>query len=342
MSGTIPPDAVRAAVACALGRPATHGEIRLRPAAAHQSNRLYDVYVKGEHLIAKEYLREEVPDAAQREYAALRHVESLHLAPEPVFFDPSVSPVVVYRYMEGEMWDRRVPTARELGDLAELWLRFHWLDSAGLWIARGSRGSWVDIVTVLRTRLEAYARWADHRSSQSRASARLCLEALERCVTAAAPLIRTEAPPLCFCRSDTRFANVITRSDGRLGLVDWEDSGLRDPAREVADLFTHPNQEDLLDVSAWQPFLSLYMKSRRDDVDFEQRLRGYLAIFPVFWLGILLADSMRRIADGEFDTWRINEMEPNARLRRYLARARAWPEPDPTVALAKLGDVEFF
>jgi hypothetical protein len=165
---------------------------------------------------------------------------------------------------------------------------------------------------------------------------------LERCVTAAAPLIRSHAPLLRFCRSDTRFANVIARSDGRIGLVDWEDSGLRDPPREVADLLMHPNQEDLLDIAAWQPFLSVYVESRRDDTDFERRLRGYLAIFPVFWLGILLADGMRRTADGDFGNWMINEMEPNARLRRYLARAQAWPDPDPTEALAKLGDVAFF
>ena len=118
------------------------------------------------------------------------------------------------------MWDRRIPSATELGDLAELWLRFHSFHTYGLWMARGSAGSWPDIVARLRTRLEAYARWADRRSSQSRLVARMCLEALERCVTAVAPLIRTEAPPLCFCRSDTRFANVIARPDGRLGLVD--------------------------------------------------------------------------------------------------------------------------
>ena len=119
-------------------------------------------------------------------------------------------------------------------------------------------------------------------------------------------------------------------------------SGLHDPAREVADLLLHPNQEDLLDFAAWQPFLSVYVESRRDDADFDQRLHGYLAVFPVFWLGILLGEGMRRIRGGDFDKWMINEMEPNARLRRYLARAQAWPEADPSVALAKLGDVAFF
>ncbi|MBV8714376.1 MAG: hypothetical protein JOZ65_04835 [Chloroflexi bacterium] len=135
---------------------------------------------------------------------------------------------------------------------------------------------------------------------------------------------------------------MIARPDGRIGLVDWEDSGLRDPAREVADLLMHPNQEDLVDWQAWQTFLSVYMAGRRHDRDFELRLQGCLAVFPVFWLGILLADGMRRSAGGDFDTWMINEMEPNTRLRRYLARAQAWPDPDPTAALSKLGDVAFF
>jgi hypothetical protein len=143
-------------------------------------------------------------------------------------------------------------------------------------------------------------------------------------------------------RPDARFANIIARPDGRLGLVDWEDSGLRDSAREIADLLMHPNQEDLLDWDAWQPFLTAYTRSRRGDPGFERRVQGCLGIFPVFWLGLLLADGMRRIADGNFDGWLINEMDPNARLRRYLARAQALPDPDPTVALLRLGDMRFF
>ena len=35
-------------------------------------------------------------------------------------------------------------------------------------------------------------------------------------------------------------------------------------------------------------------------------------------------------------------MEPNTRLRRYLAQARAWPDPDPAAALANLGGIAFF
>jgi hypothetical protein len=46
MSATFPSQTVRTAVACALGRPVLESEITLRPAAPHQSNRLYDVYCR--------------------------------------------------------------------------------------------------------------------------------------------------------------------------------------------------------------------------------------------------------------------------------------------------------
>jgi Phosphotransferase enzyme family len=326
VSNTCLPEAVRDAVARAIGRPAYDDEITRRPATAHQSNRLYDVHVQGQHLIAKEYLRADRPSAARHEHAALGRLQALHLAPEPLFFDPSAGTVVVYRYMEGEMWDRRVPSAAELGALAELWLQFHCLGTDGFWLATGQARSWAEIEARLRAPLQSYAVWEDRTSPQFRDAERLCLEALDRSLAAARRLIPKQTP-LCFCRSDARFANVIARMDGRLGLVDWEDSGLRDPAREVADLLLHTNQEDLLNWDAWQVFLSIYGDSRRNDPGFESRLQGCLAVFPVFWLGILLEDGMQRMAGGELDTWRVNEMEPNARLRRYLARAQAWPAP---------------
>ena len=44
----------------------------------------------------------------------------MDIAPQPLFFDPSVGPVVVYRYLDGPMWDRRVPAAAALAGLADL------------------------------------------------------------------------------------------------------------------------------------------------------------------------------------------------------------------------------
>jgi hypothetical protein len=124
--------------------------------------------------------------------------------------------------------------------------------------------------------------------------------------------------------------------------VDWEDSGLRDPARELVDLLHHPNQEDLLDAEGWQPFLDRYLPSRSADTGFGERLRGYLALFPVFWLGVLLTEGLRRAAGGTLQGWLINDLEPNQRLRRYVARGLAWPAIDPTSRLSDVAGVTFF
>jgi ketosteroid isomerase-like protein len=63
---------------------------------------------------------------------------------------------------------------------------------------------------------------------------------------------------------------------------------------------------------------------------FGERLRGYVALFPVFWLGILLEDGLRRAETGALQGWLVNELDPNLRLQRYVARGLAWPALDPT------------
>lgn len=96
-------------------------QISLRPPLTFQSNRLFDVWVNGRHLIAKEFLKpEEEPDAPAREFGALQLLEPLNIAPRPVFYDPEIAPVVVYEFMAGEMWDRKRPSPHELAQLAQL------------------------------------------------------------------------------------------------------------------------------------------------------------------------------------------------------------------------------
>ena len=103
---------------------------------------------------------------------------------------------------------------------------------------------------------------------------------------------------------------------------------MRDPATEVADLLMHPNQEDLLSWAVWQPFLTTYIQSRQAS---KGVCKGLWRSLLSFWLGILLQQGMQRSALGTLDAWQINAMEPNVRLRPYLARAQGWPDPDPAV-----------
>jgi hypothetical protein len=155
--------------------------------------------------------------------------------------------------------------------------------------------------------------------------------------------VESFAPVLCFCRSDTRFANVIERPDGRLGWIDWEDSGLRDPALELTDVICHVNQEDLLTWEEWQPLIQMYIAARQTvDPGIAERMHVYLAIFPLFWLSVLLPIGVQHAESGTLSGWRVNEMEPQVRLRRLLARALVWPKMEFERELAALEDLLFF
>jgi len=117
-SSRVPPE-VHAAVECVIGRALDPHEILPRAKRRASGQPPVDVFHDGRHLVVKAFREEGRAGAAEREFAALRLVEGLDLAPKPVFFDPAVGPVVVYEYLEGTMWDRRVPSATELGALAE-------------------------------------------------------------------------------------------------------------------------------------------------------------------------------------------------------------------------------
>ncbi|MBI3742521.1 MAG: hypothetical protein HY257_12315, partial [Chloroflexi bacterium] len=121
----------------ALNLPRDSFSITRRPAIGHQTNRLYDVRAQGKHYIAKEYLQSgEESDCARREFDALHLLAPLDLAPQPIFFEPARGAIVIYEFLEGEMWDRRKPAPNELRALARAFLKLHELPTTDLWLSR--------------------------------------------------------------------------------------------------------------------------------------------------------------------------------------------------------------
>jgi aminoglycoside phosphotransferase (APT) family kinase protein len=317
--------------------------ISIRPPLTFQSNRLYDVWLNGRHLIAKEFLKpEEQQDAPAREFQALQLLEPLDIAPRPVFYDPKIAPIVVYEFMAGEMWDRKRPSPHELAQLAQLWTKVHAIPPERLWLARDQYTPLTALESRFRDSFQRYAEWTAVAFPAGQYAAAHCFDLLAQVRTAAQEL--PECPSiLTFCRSDNRFANVIRRPDGRLGLVDWEDSGLHDPARDLADLITHANQEDLLEMDGWQPFLIPYLAARTPlDPTIQERCHLYMAILPVIWLAALLDSGVRKANAQDITGWQINGLPANERLRRYLARVLAWPNMAFNSQLATLDTVIFF
>ena len=111
----------------------------------------------------------------------------------------------------------------------------------------------------------------------------------------------------------------------------------------MADVLLHPNQEDLLSTEEWQAFVQPYLAGHANHAaGIAQRAHLYQALFPIFWLSVIMNLGRRMINNGAVAAWSINGLPPNQRLRRYLARAQAWPNLDFARELEQLNDLEFF
>ena len=73
-----------------------------------------------------------------------------------------------------------------------------------------------------------------------------------------------------------------------------------------------------------------------------RRIELYLASYPIYWLASLFVAGLRRAENGTLAGWTVNGLPANIRLRRYLARALAWPDSDVAGQLDGLGDLTFF
>ncbi len=334
-------------VTTVLGLTSDDVDLSLRSPLTYQSNRLYDLTAGKEHWIVKEFTRPDEFDLApHREFGALKLLGALDIAPRPVYLQarprPPLGPFVVYEYMPGQMWGRRRPSHEALSQLADTWLAFVDLPVNQLPLARAYEGSPGQAAAGWRRNVEAYAAWAETCFPRALPAARLCRQALAKHGDTIQALADAR-PRLAFGRSDSRFANIIARPGGRSGLVDWEDSGLTDPALDIADLIVHANQEDLLSAADWQEFLVPYLAIRRlADPELERRIELHQAMLSLMWLNILLSVGLDKARDGRLNGWLVNEMSANQRLRRYLARLLAWPKKDFSGQLNALSGLTFF
>jgi hypothetical protein len=326
--------------------PTNTARISLRQPLSYQSNRLYDIWVADQHWIAKEYLKpDEFGESPRREFDALNKLLLLDIAPKPIHFAPhndSHNPIVIYDYMEGDMWDRYSPTAEEMGQLADVWQKMNNITADVAWTSRGQERTFESIYAQFQSHLQRYDDWVSSDFRAGEKAIALCWQICDESRPYVDELAEHD-PHLLFCRADPRFANVIRRPDGRLGMVDWEDSGLRDAARDITDMMAHPNQEDLVLPAQWDDFLRPYLATIGDrDPHIRQRIQLYHALTPLFWLGLLLNALVNRPTIQGFDGWEINGMPAQQRLRRYLARSLAYPNADFSRQLSSVRVVQFF
>lgn len=340
-----PYNVVRTRIAAEMRTTPSALELTERSPASHQSNRLYDLRFAGKHLIVKEYLKpDEFADAPYREFRALTLLHKLDLAPVPVALLPESTehgPLVIYAFMDGAAWDRHPASMGDLQQMADAWVTMNAMTPHVDWRSRHSARTHGETAARFQAFFRHYHTWAGTYYPPAEATAARCLALVEQRRVHLTELVDYD-PPLRFCRADPRFANVIRRPDGRIGFVDWEDSGLTDPAIDIADLMTHPNQEDLVDLATWQAFSAYYAaRTPVTDPHLERRIALYNGLFSLFWIVLLVQAGMQRHATNrsrvnpehspaqyELD-WSANGMPVRLRLQRLLARALAWPALAP-------------
>jgi Ser/Thr protein kinase RdoA (MazF antagonist) len=327
-------------VTAATGWSPAQFQVQLRPPLTIQSNNLYDVLGPGPRLIAKEYLnRDELPAAPTREFLSMQLLVPYDIAPQPIFFDLAEGPVVLYEFMSGEMWPEQSPTPAMLTGLAECWLTMRRLSADGLWVSRGLE-TLPHIVVNTGKRLQTYLDWAAQQDSLTRAFAAESRHLLQRAAVAYEKL--TDRPiPHYFCRSDPRFANLILRPDGRVGMVDWEDAGRHDPAYAIAGFFSHANQEHLLTATDRATFLAAYRAGLApgEDPDLPVRVALYERLLSVAWLALLLEAGCNRPDQRD---WQVHNMPVNAKLHRFRARALSDSYAELEHKLMALEPIPFF
>jgi hypothetical protein len=77
------------------------------------------------------------------------------------------------------------------------------------------------------------------------------------------------------------------------------------------------------------------------DPGLADRAHLYGPLFHVFWLAALIRGGLERVTRGRLAGWQVHGMGANERLRRYLARGRAWQETNFAKQLEELAEVTF-
>jgi len=122
--------------------------------------------------------------------------------------------------------------------------------------------------------------------------------------------------------SDFGFHNCLRRADGSLAFVDFEYFGWDDPVKLTAGTLLHPG--NTLPVPQRRRFEQAALALYGGDPAFANRLRGYLPLFGLRWVLILLNEfiperwRLRGLA-GDGGSWSDAKARQLSRARQFLA-----------------------
>ena len=192
----------------------------------------HDVFVTGDAPVAvvKVY-RSWGRDEPAREWEALGALRGTGLAAAPVSFDAGDPPVVVMSFVAGAaLASVGELTSPRLSALGAVHRRVHAA------VAPSGRLALNHPAVILPKVRAMFDEWED---GPAAAKAWLASSSPDRLVSEAADV---------FCRGDTNLSNTLWSGDAVSGLVDFEDSGVGDPAVEIGDMAEHLSTRGAPDV----------------------------------------------------------------------------------------------
>lgn len=141
-----------------------------------------------------------------------------------------------------------------------------------------------------------------------------------------AELERFALPPIqvtsCLCHGDATVRNMLQTTAG-IVLVDWEYSGLCDPAHEIAKIMAHPHAKAVSE-DRWQWFAERYAQIAGDD-SFYQRIQVQYTLALIWWCvrlvygrSVLLQRPTRRLVGSAPEA----EISSVDNIEQYILRAR--------------------
>lgn len=269
------------------------GGIAVQRVRGGANNAIYRVRVDRDDYACKLFVADK-RYRAQREYAALQLLDraGLDVAATPILIDETCAvlpfPVVAYRWIEGQTvkpplsdlqmsailgsiqaFHALAPENSSDSRLRDAW--FHWF-------------SFDTYLAELNEFLNKYGEWLGSNDEDGKSLFARLTYLVESCI---ATVSRSRVNPsrekisLRLAHMDPNLANAIWDGEQRLRWVDWEYSGLGDPALELADLRWHIALVDVPEERhAW--FRKHYQRPGNDD-EFEERLEIWDRILVTRW-----------------------------------------------------------
>ena len=323
-------------IAGALGIPESRcSQLQLRSAAAGGNSRVYVFTVNERTLVAKQYFRgpSDARDRLQAEWAFLEYAvgAGIDCVPKPVARNSEYS-IGIYEYIAGRHLATQDVSRARVQEAAAFFLSLndaaHRPAAALLAPASEACFTILEHIAIVDSRV---ARLSGIRgSSDEDLAASTFVKSLQaRWLEVREHILRTtraagrdpaeEVEERCVSPSDFGFHNALLRETGSLCFLDFEYAGWDDPAKLVADFFSHPGVP--VPREHFEGFAKTVLSFSRHSAALEARTRLLELLFRIKWCCIVMNEFVPEAAERR--RFAMPDADATARKRRQLYKARS-------------------